>query len=1220
MADLLARFKLVDEMSAKLEALAGKGRSMTDQWEQAGDEVSAALDGIGKAASGAVSSADGVAQSLTGAAESTDYWTEKIGNYDKEAMEAIYTTQELVEMGYKTEAALSDAADAVDEAADAAKALDDANDKAADATEKLGNAAGKASDEAEKGAKKGIGAAEQLSSALAAAGITKLVSEFTESLYEASEAAAEFETATMKIATIADTTQVSLSTIKTDLVSLSRETGIAVGELSEATYSALSASVETASAVEFTGTATKLAAGGFTTSATAVDVLTTALNAYGLEASYAENISDMLITTQNLGKTTVDELANSVGKVIPLASAYNVEMDNLSAAYAELTKGGIATAESTTYLKGMLTELGDSGSTVATILQEETGMGFADLMAQGYSLGDVLEELGGSVNGNATAFSNLWSSTEAGIGALALYNSGAEQFNTTLDAMQTSVGATQSAYDTMTDTTAHAQEELSNAANNLQISIGQNINPLMEKLYGLGTNILNGMTEFTQKHPVVTKGIVAIGVGIAAVAVGFAGISAAAGIYNGVMAISTAVTATFGITLSAALWPITAVAAGIAAVVGVALVLADVFGEAADETEGMTATTRAQYYELQDLNDEYERACEQYGETSEEALRLKYQVDDLSASFEVNRQTVEEFTAEVDALCESVHTVTDDFNSALSEINANEVGALALIQKYDDLASKANRTAAEEQALEAVNKKLSASYPDLAERLDAATMSTEDYVEAMRRAAEAEAEEQRQQQAQETYVEALQKRAELTEELAKAQENVNLEQQRMDDMSGWTHFWTGGEWDDLEAYQAALEELEAAQAENEATIAEIEQGWTDLASAEAEAAEAVVGYDEAVETALSSVQGDIDELCAAYDEAYDSARSSIDGQIGLFDTMATETELSVRDMQSALDSQLEYLDTYSENLRKAAEYGLDEGLIASLSDGSEESAGYLNAIIQNIEKLGDGTAEAQEFVDGFNAKFQEVEAAKDEFATTVATMETDFDEKMGEIEERLDEAIGNMNMDEDAAAAAQATMDAYTQAIRDGTANAVSAAEAASNAVSVALGSSYSNSTVTTAATVQADANGTTYADDVFLAGENGPELVARPAAAYATGTTDSSDYFIAGENGPELIIGEQGSTVFPTSETDRLLNALAERQPMMVLAPQESGGGREAAAEQVKRIFLEIAGSGAIEIGGSGGMDEEEVLEFLMKHLKPVLMSIVQGEITEEGDGTYDF
>lgn len=1221
MENLTARFSVLDEMSAIIERIAQSGQDMADRIERAGAAADSAFGNMSARAAAVARTIDGVATSidqaeeaqtdLTAAMERASQTMEELAGNDnvsaeakeelaraseeaEEAMNALTAAQERAQQAMdEYDQLLASGCDNLDEleeaaqnAADAARELDEANRRAADATDELSDATDRAADEAEEGSERGQKAAEQLATVLTSAGIAKMVFELADAYMEASEAAAEFEVATMKISTIADTTQVSLSTLSGDLLALSMATGQSVNELSEATYSALSASVETASAVEFTATATKLATGGFTSSATAVDVLTTALNAYGLEASYAENISDMLITTQNLGKTTVDELAASVGKVIPLASAYGVEMDNLSTAYAELTKGGIATAEAGTYLKSMLNELGDSGSTVSAVLMEETGSSFSELMDMGYSLGDVMDVLGTSVGGSAGAFNELWSSSEAGIGALSLYNAGAEQFNTTLDAMQTSAGATSAAYATMTDTTAHAQEELSNAAANLQISIGQQINPLIEKLYGLGTNMLNFMTEFTQEHPVVTKAIAAIGIGVGVAAVAMVGVT---------VATTTAIPAiiSFGVALNTALGPIGWVAIGITALTAAVAAFIAMNEENLGETEGMTAATRAQYYELQDLNAEYEKACEQYGETSEEASRLKYQVDDLSAAFEANRQTVEEFTAEVDALCESVHSVSDDFNSALSDINANEVGALSLIQKYDDLASKADRTAAEEKALAAVNKQLAASYPEIAAQMGNATMSTEDYVEAMKKAAEAEAEEQRQQQAQETYIEALQKRAELTDELAKAQENVNLEQQRMDDMSGWDHFWTGGEWDDLEAYQAALEELEAAMAENDATIAEIEQGWEDLAEAEAEAAEATVSYEDAVNTALSSVQADIDALCEAYDAAYESARSSIDGQIGLFDTMATETELSITDMQAAFDSQIEYLNTYSENLRKAAEYGLDEGLVASLSDGSEESAGYLNAIIENIEALGDSSAEAQAFVDNFNSSFQEVEAAKDEFATTVATMETDFDEKMAEIEGRLDEAIDNMNMETDAATAAKQTMDAYTQAIRDGTSNAVSAAESAANAVSAALSSPYSGGNVTA---VAGHANGTTYAEDAF----------------------------IAGEEGPELILGKAGSTVFPADETDRIIDAVTNNyddySTSYTLATPAAGAGNEdGREEQTKHITLEIAGGSPIEVNGGSGTSKEDIVEILVANLRPALLNIVKDEIFEEGDGSYE-
>lgn len=1439
MADLTAKFKLIDEMSDKFSSMADSGQRMVDQFERAGETANSAFEGISGStvtaagtidgvamsvdslqgvADNAASSADSLTQTLNGygdaagaAAESTDYWTDAVGNYDKGALEAIYTTEELVEMGMKSADALAaqeaamqqceqaaselsqsiekagetegDLAEAMNKASqvseeiakndkvsaetkeelaqasqkaeeamnelataqeaaqqamadydrvissgtdnleeleraaertsEAAAELDNANSKAANATEELANATEQAADEAERSSDKGKEAAQQLASTLAAAGITQTIKEVAEAYMEASEAAAEFETATMKISTVADTSKVSLQQMSEDVMKLSKETGIGVDNLSDATYSALSASVDTAEAVNFTATASKLAAGGFTSSATAVDVLTTALNAYGLEADHAENISDMLIVTQNLGKTTVDELAASVGKVIPLASAYGVEMDNLSAAYAELTKGGIATAEAGTYLKSMLNELGDSGSTVSTVLKEQTGSSFSELMEQGYSLGDVMSVLGDSVGGSAGAFNELWSSSEAGIGALSLYNAGADQFNTTLDAMRTSVGATEQAYKTMTDTTQHAQEEMSNAAENLQIAIGQNINPLVERLYGLGTNVLNFMSDFATEHPIVTKAISAIGIGLGVVAAALTGV-----VFVTQVAIP-AVTA-FGVALNTALGPIGWVALAITGLVAAGAALVAMFEEDMGETEGMTAATREQYYELQNLNAEYEEACEKYGENSEEAARLKYQVDDLSAAFEMNRQTVEEFTAEVDALCDSVSEVSDNFENAMTEIGAQETGMLSLIQKYEDLSTQSELTGAQQKELEAITKKLTATYPELAEQLDDATLSAEDYADAMKKACEQQAEQQRQEQAQQTYVEALQKRAELTEELAKAQENVNLEQERMDDMSGWDHFWTGGEWDDLEAYQTALEDLNAAMAENDAVIAEIEQGWEDISAAEEAAADETVTWQEAAASAYEGVREKVEELCVAYDEAYAAALESFQGQFGLFDEASTSSEeymnATVANAQEAMNTQLEYWNTYLANVQtlksvSAEDLGITqqnyEALMAYAQSGSEEAAGLAASM---AEAINNGNTEA---VAALANTVGEVQAKQEEASAAVADWQTNFTASLGEIEQEMATAIEGMDLSEEAQASAQATISAYIEQISSSAGEASAAAESVVQAIQTALADAENeakvevdveykpnteylesltlpdkeaeaeykldssevdnytmpdqeaeaeyilnssvvdayqpedkeaeaeynvnswavdnwtppNKTATltyniqTSGSVPGHADGTTNAESIFVAGEEGPELIVSKAAAYASGTTYSDDFYIAGENGPELIVGQQGSTVFPTEETDRLIDALSDRQPLRVVSEGLRTEGREKTSEQVKRILLEIAGSGAIEIaGGRGRADKETILEVLYEHLKPALMSIIQSEIYEEGELSYEF
>lgn len=1233
MADLTARFRMIDEMSAAMERVARSGQDMTDRIGQGAADLDSSMASISLRVSEVARTIDGVATSLdqaedaqanlSAAMERASQATQELSDNENVSAEAkdelARASQEAEDAQNELAAAQERAQQAMDEydrlltsgtasldeleqaaqnAADASDELDAANRRATRATEELSDATERAADEAEEGGERGQNAAEMLGNALAAAGVTAMLHEMADAFMEASNAAAEFQMSVMKISTIADTTSVSLDTIQGDIMALSMETGDSVNELSEAVYSAISASVDTADAVNFTATATKLAAGGFTSSATAVDVLTTALNAYGLEAGNAENIADMLITTQNLGKTTVDELAASVGKVIPLASAYGVEMDNLSAAYAELTKGGIATAESGTYLKAMLNELGDSGSAVSAVLMEQTGGSFSALMEQGYSLGDVMAILGESVNGNAGAFNELWSSSEAGIGALSLYNAGAEQFNATLDAMQTSVGATSQAYETMNNTTADAAEDLSNAAANLQISIGQQINPLIDKLYAGGTNILNFMSQFSQEHPIVTKAVAAIGIGLGVATVAMVGFT---------FATTTAIPAvvSFGVALNKALGPIGWVAVGITALVAAGAALVAMMEEDMGETEGMTAATREQYYELQSLNEEYERACEEYGETSEEASRLKYQVDDLSASFEANRQTVEEFTAEVDALCESVHSISDDFDSAMSSIQAQEVGSLALIQKYEDLATKANKTAAEEQALAAVTRQLSSQYPELAEQLGTATNGTEDYVAALKRACEQQAEEQRQQQAQETYIEALQKRAELTDELAKAQENVNLEQARMDEMSGLQHLFTGGEWDDLEAYQAALEELNAAMAENDAVIAEIEGNWEAAAQAEQEAAEATVSWQEAAATAYENVKSKVEELCAAYDEAYQAAVDSFSGQFGLFDeaTMKSDEYMNstVANAQKAMESQLAYWESYGANVEtlkntSASDLGITqenyEALMAYAQDGSEQAAGLAASMAAAIES---GDTEA---VATLANTVAEVTAKQEEIAAATADWQTGFTEQMDAIEKEMQDTVDGMNLSEEAAASATATISSYAEQIRAGKADAVAAAQEVANAVATAL-----SSTNTTA--------------NVGVTSSTVP--------GHAGGTTDAEDVFIAGENGPELIVGAAHSTVFPTNETDRLISAVTSnydnRTTNYTLAPPEASTGAGNAGQQEKHITLEIAGGSPIEVNGGsgGGTSKEEILEVLISNLRPALLDIIKDEIFEEGDGNYE-
>lgn len=1097
MATLKVVFKAIDEISSKFNEMTQSGERALEAFENTGTAADGALSKVSRTAAQTAKSTDA-------AADSVDDLSSAIGDYEKATGQAANSTGILSEKTTETEKNL-------DEAAEAAR-------KASEEVEKFGDKSEETGKQSEESSKKGRDGIKELQGVLASAGIAATLNEIKNGFFDCSEAAAQFETSTAMVATIADTSQKSLSSISKEVRSYSNETGEAASDMAEATYQAVSASVNTADAAAFAGTATKLAVGGFTSATTAVDVLTTAINSYGLAASDATQLSDYLITTQNLGKTSVDQLAQSVGKVIPLASAYNVQMDNLSSAYAVLTANGIATAESGTYLKSMLSELGDTGSDVSEVLLNSTGKTFAQLMEQGYSLGDVMSMLGDAVDGDSTAFNALWSSTEAGIGALSLFNAGADKYNSVLDSMRTSAGATEKAYSTMADTTDKSKQRMENAFNNLKISVGDVLNPALTQVYEGFTNVFAGMSDFVDEYPAVVAAISAIAVGVG----GFTGALAA---YNLATTAAKFVTEAFTATLAAN--PYVLAAAGIVAVTAAAVTLTGVLITQSDEYEGMTATCRDHYDELQRLNDQYNAACEQYGENSDAANSLRYQLDQLNDEFEANRQTVKEFVAECDGLVESHNKVMDAYNSSTSSIKDQELGTLALTQRLGELASQNTQTTASYTEMKAIIDQLNADVPGLGLTYDGVTESVDATVEAIKKAAKAQADSEYKAEQQQTYVDLLKEQSSLEQQIAEAEANLDAERQRrsmrQDDVTGdWVSgsgFWMeDSPWvawtSDIDEYKKSLEELQAAYDENQQTLSDIEGEWRGVAQAVEDSQNQTVSYEEAVSAAVSTTQTELDNLTAAYDKAYESARTSIEGQIGLFDTMKTSSELSISDMEKAMQSQTDYLNLYSENLKKAAEYGLDDGLIKSLSDGSEESAGYINAIIQNIEKLGGSTegmpAAASKFVTEFNSKFEETEKAKDTFADNVAKMETDFDEKMGEIENRMSTTVQNMEMTDEAQKAAHDTIKAYCDAIRSMTGEAGSAAEAVANAAASHLKTA--PTTTPTATTVAGHANGTLSAQE---------------------------DVYIAGEEGPELIIGARGSEVFPTQETERILAAV---------------------------------------------------------------------------------
>lgn len=1167
----------------------------------------------------AAEAADKKAVKAEKAAESAERMSEAAQKEAQAALEEAERLEKAAEAAERTAQAEEQLFTSANMIASAEKNVASALDKSEKEAEEYSEAMTKAAGESEKLGEKGTGAITDLKDVIVNAGIVMGLKKIGDAFLECSRSAAEFESGIAKVSTIADTSRVSLSTIEADIMSLSRKTGQSAGDITEASYQAMSASVDTASAVKFVDEANKLAVGGFTQQATAADVLTTAINAYGLQVAEATRLSDMLIMTQNLGKTTVDELAQNMGRVIPLASAYNVEMDNLSAAYAEMTKNGIATAESTTYIKSMLNELGSSGSEVSKVLMEQTGQSFAQLMQNGYSLGDVLQVLGQSVDGNTTAFNNLWGSQEAGIGALSLFNSGAAAFNGTLREMQGSAGATEKAYSAMTDTTEFAAQRMSNSFSNLKLTIGGQLNPVMEELYNKTADIVDSFTGFADEHPGVVAGLTAVGTGLTVATLAVTG-------FTVVTKLSTLAVKAFTSVMNAN--PVFALASGVITLVSAVSAFSEVM-EGNSGVEDYTGTMGECRTEIEAAEEKYRAICETYGANSTAAKELAGELDTLNAQYVKGGGVLADYGQKAAEAEEELRQTQDSIRESYDAIANTQNGGMTAISMLESLSNKSQKTNADLDMMSQYADYLNDTFNcNIEVDYDTGKLTGFDPADASSLILDARKEAERQTamdfltsaDEQNKYIDKLkqlkqakQDYAELEKEIQKAStdlsyvndsgrdiwdeyENLPEEIERLQNIvnkNSETFREQAAVIDETgETYNILMESLEsAAEAEDEAT--EKAQEHTEVLSAEKQGAQAATEV-------LSGMSDEILELCGAYDEAYNSAYESFKGQFGLFDEAKAQADATVENAQAAQDSQLQYWTQYGENIEllsqtSAESLGVTQenynALMEYVRSGDQEAAGLAQSIADNIKS---GNAEA---VSALANTIGEVDSKQKEVSDITALWTTDLNNKLQEcVDEATNKVSNDLNLSAEARASGVNTINAYAQAIQNQKSSAVSAAQSVVDSVRAVFDKSNITYTVP-------------------------EETTSSPVKrGYASGTLSAEPgVALVGEEGPELVMFRGGETVYTADETERIIKGNSDR-PLYV-PPGESGTAQsdnQPGAVPCRKIELEINGKGKIEM--KSGTDKNEVVKIMQENLKPVLYEIVSEEFFEEGDYAYEY
>lgn len=283
---------------------------------------------------------------------------------------------------------------------------------------------------------------------------------------------------------------VNIDELARNLRTLSNETQVAASELGMGLYNALSSGVpgsdSMAEALEFVRKNALAAKAGMAELDPTIRATASVMNSYGMTVADTDKILGIMMNTQNLGITTIRELSTTLAQVIPTAASFGVSFEQVGAALATMTAMGTQTAQATTGLNNMLSELGRQSQQAYKNLEaatEAAGLGrknFQQLTEEGWSLADILGLLQDYAEKNGKTLVDMFGSIEGGRAALQLTTNEGEKFVSFLESMYHTEGMVEKASKTVMTETQRLGLSIANAAS----SIGNKFLPAWNEVAG----------------------------------------------------------------------------------------------------------------------------------------------------------------------------------------------------------------------------------------------------------------------------------------------------------------------------------------------------------------------------------------------------------------------------------------------------------------------------------------------------------------------------------------------------------------------------------------------------------------------------------------------------------------------------------------------------------------------------------------------------------------
>ena len=300
------------------------------------------------------------------------------------------------------------------------------------------------------------------------------------------DAAAKFETGMSNVATLLDgdtaTVNKRIAEMGDGIMDIAKKTGLATDDLSNGMYQIVSALGDSKDATSQLEVAAKAAKAGGATTVDAINLLSAVTKGYGDTSGEAwSKASDLAFQTVKLGQTSFPELASSMGKVVPIASALNISQEELFGSFATLTGVTGSTAEVSTQLKSVFSGL-MTPSTALSAKISELGYESANVMLDQLGLIGTLDKLSAACGDDKQAVAKLFSSVEAQTAVLALAGSQTENWVQKTEAMAGAADATSNAFDKSTDNLQGKLDKMKQVFETFKIRVGNILIPIVTNI------------------------------------------------------------------------------------------------------------------------------------------------------------------------------------------------------------------------------------------------------------------------------------------------------------------------------------------------------------------------------------------------------------------------------------------------------------------------------------------------------------------------------------------------------------------------------------------------------------------------------------------------------------------------------------------------------------------------------------------------------------------